>query len=150
MENGLEISRSMSFYIERIYKILVLSKRNFPYCCSKMFLNFFKVIHILKLSNFYPQLVIKNLKNEVSKRIATPSCEEILYAGTGVLLLKEPDSVQLLDVQQKRTVASVSVPECLQKCDYDSASNIGLLGIDLFLSTTVLHLAGSTGRYIPY
>lgn len=54
------------------------------------------------------QLVIKNLKNEVSKKISTPTCEEIMYAGTGMLLLREPDCVQLLDVQQKRTIASVS------------------------------------------
>lgn len=61
-------------------------------------------------SNF--QLVIKNLKNEVSKKISTPQCEEIMYAGTGMLLLREPECVQLLDVQQKRTVAHVSV-ECV-------------------------------------
>nr|XP_034837173.1 coatomer subunit alpha isoform X1 [Maniola hyperantus] len=58
------------------------------------------------------QLVIKNLKNEVSKKIATPTCEEIMYAGTGMLLLREPDCVQLLDVQQKRTIASVKVSKC--------------------------------------
>ncbi|KAJ0170762.1 hypothetical protein K1T71_013534 [Dendrolimus kikuchii] len=58
------------------------------------------------------QLVIKNLKNEVSKKISTPTCEEIMYAGTGMLLLREPDSVQLLDVQQKRTIASVKIAKC--------------------------------------
>lgn len=54
------------------------------------------------------QLVIKNLKNEVSKKISTPQCEEIMYAGTGMLLLRETESVHLLDVQQKRTIATVS------------------------------------------
>lgn len=68
----------------------------------------FNYLHVnLRIYNF--QLVIKNLKNEVSKKIATPTCEEIMYAGTGMLLLRETDAVQLLDVQQKRTVASVSI-----------------------------------------
>ncbi|XP_045455561.1 coatomer subunit alpha [Melitaea cinxia] len=74
------------------------------------------------------QLVIKNLKNEVSKRIATPTCEEILYAGTGVLLLKEPDSVQLLDVQQKRTVASVKISKCRYAIWNSDMSLVALLG----------------------
>lgn len=71
----------------------------------------FYVLTILRsflLSLFLPQLVIKNLKNEVSKKISTPTCEEIMYAGTGMLLLRETECVQLLDVQQKRTIASVS------------------------------------------
>jgi len=45
--------------------------------------------------------VIKNLKNEVSKKIQAP-CDEIFYAGTGMLLLREPESLTLFDVQQKR------------------------------------------------
>jgi coatomer protein complex subunit alpha (xenin) len=47
-------------------------------------------------------LVIRNLKNEVTKKVQIPNCEEIYYAGTGVLLLREPDVVTLYDIQQKR------------------------------------------------
>ncbi|XP_072934358.1 coatomer subunit alpha [Epargyreus clarus] len=74
------------------------------------------------------QLVIKNLKNEVSKKIATPTCEEIMYAGTGMLLLREPDCVQLLDVQQKRTVASVKIAKCRYAIWNSDMSLVALLG----------------------
>ena len=49
-------------------------------------------------------MIIKNLKNEVTKKVTTPNCEEIFYAGTGMLLLRDPDGVTLFDVQQKRCV----------------------------------------------
>ncbi|XP_022113123.1 coatomer subunit alpha [Pieris rapae] len=58
------------------------------------------------------QLIIKNLKNEASKKTATPNCDEIMYAGTGMLFLREPECVQLLDVQQKTIVGSVKIPKC--------------------------------------
>ncbi|XP_028171504.1 coatomer subunit alpha-like, partial [Ostrinia furnacalis] len=74
------------------------------------------------------QLVIKNLKNEVSKKISTPTCEEIMYAGTGMLLLREPDSVQLLDVQQKRTIASVKIAKCRYAVWNADMSLVALLG----------------------
>ncbi|XP_061380088.1 coatomer subunit alpha [Danaus plexippus] len=74
------------------------------------------------------QLIIKNLKNEVSKKIATPTCEEIMYAGTGMLLLREVDAVQLLDVQQKRTVASVKVSKCRYAIWNSDMSLVALLG----------------------
>lgn len=51
------------------------------------------------------QLIIKNLKNEVTKKVQTPPCDEVFYAGTGMLLLRDPDHVTLFDVQQKRTLA---------------------------------------------
>lgn len=36
-----------------------------------------------------------------------PDCEDIFYAGTGMLLLKTPTALILFDVQQKRKIASV-------------------------------------------
>lgn len=48
------------------------------------------------------KLVIRNLKNEVTKKIQVPDCDEIFFAGTGQLLLREPESLILFDVQQKR------------------------------------------------
>ncbi|CAL8128782.1 unnamed protein product [Orchesella dallaii] len=48
-------------------------------------------------------LVIKNMKNEVSKKIQLPrTCDDIFFAGTGMLLLREPETVTLYDVQLKR------------------------------------------------
>ncbi|RWS28728.1 coatomer subunit alpha-like protein [Leptotrombidium deliense] len=52
-------------------------------------------------------VVIKNMKNEVSKKLTTPNCEEIFYAGTGMLLLRDIDGVILYDVQQGRSLATV-------------------------------------------
>ncbi|XP_041985120.1 coatomer subunit alpha isoform X2 [Aricia agestis] len=74
------------------------------------------------------QLVIRNLKNEVSKKIATPNCDEIMYAGTGMLLLREPDAVQLLDVQQKRTVATLKLSKCRYAVWNADMSLVALLG----------------------
>ena len=48
------------------------------------------------------QIVIKNLKNEVTKKVQTPPCDMIFYAGTGSLLLRDVEQVTLFDVQQKR------------------------------------------------
>lgn len=50
--------------------------------------------------------MIKNLKNEVTKKVVTPNCDEIFYAGTGMLLLRDQDGVTLFDVQQKRFVSA--------------------------------------------
>uniref|UniRef100_H9Z5C0 Coatomer subunit alpha isoform 2 n=2 Tax=Primates TaxID=9443 RepID=H9Z5C0_MACMU len=47
-------------------------------------------------------LLIKNLKNEITKKVQVPNCDEIFYAGTGNLLLRDADSITLFDVQQKR------------------------------------------------
>ncbi|XP_055957036.1 coatomer subunit alpha isoform X2 [Patella vulgata] len=54
-------------------------------------------------------IIIKNLKNEITKKVQTPNCEDIFYAGTGCLLLKENDAVTLFDVQQKRTLATLKM-----------------------------------------
>jgi coatomer protein complex subunit alpha (xenin) len=56
-------------------------------------------------------ILIKNLKNEITKKIQLSNCEEIFYAGTGTLLVKEGEMVTLHDVQQKRTLASVRAPK---------------------------------------
>ena len=53
-------------------------------------------------------LVIKNLKNEVTKKVSIPNCDEIFYAGTGMLLLRDTDAVTLFDVQQKRSLGQVT------------------------------------------
>lgn len=57
-------------------------------------------------------LVIKNLKNELTKKVNIPTCDEIFYAGTGMLLLRDLDSITLFDVHQKRNVAQVKISKC--------------------------------------
>ena len=46
--------------------------------------------------------MIKNLRNEVTKKVQCPPCDSIFYAGTGHLLLKDGEGVTLFDVQQRR------------------------------------------------
>jgi coatomer protein complex subunit alpha (xenin) len=72
-------------------------------------------------------LVIKNLKNEVSKKIQAPNCDEIFFAGTGMLLLREPDSLTLFDVQQKRILAEVKVSKVRYVIWANDLSNVALL-----------------------
>ncbi|VDP04651.1 unnamed protein product [Soboliphyme baturini] len=57
----------------------------------------------------FHSILIKNLKNEVTKKIDLPSCEDIFAAGTGLLLLKTSEGIALYDIQQKRTLASSKV-----------------------------------------
>jgi len=45
---------------------------------------------------------VKNLSNEVNKKIEANNVEDIMYAGTGKLLLREADGVTLFDLQQKK------------------------------------------------
>jgi coatomer protein complex subunit alpha (xenin) len=49
-------------------------------------------------------ILIKNLKNEITKKIQLANAEEIFFASTGNLLVKEGDMVTLYDVQQKRFI----------------------------------------------
>ena len=43
----------------------------------------------------------------------TPSnCDEIFYAGTGMLLLRDPDGVTLFDVQQRKNLGHVKISKC--------------------------------------
>lgn len=58
------------------------------------------------------QIVIKNEKNEVSKKVTTPPCDEIFYAGTGCVLLRDADGLTLFDIQQKRASAQVKISKC--------------------------------------
>ena len=56
------------------------------------------------------QIFIKNLRNEVTKKVAPPcpSTDAIFYAGTGNLLCRAEDKVVLFDVQQRKTLAEMS------------------------------------------
>ncbi|XP_050302068.1 coatomer subunit alpha [Anthonomus grandis grandis] len=73
------------------------------------------------------QIVIKNLKNEVTKKVQTPTCDEIFYAGTGMLLLRDTEHVTLFDVQQKRTLAQVKINKCRYVVWSSDMAHIALL-----------------------
>jgi coatomer subunit alpha len=73
------------------------------------------------------QLVIKNFKNEVTKKIQTSNCDEIFYAGTGMLLLRESDKVTLFDVQQLRDLANVKINKCKYVVWSADMSHVALL-----------------------
>jgi len=54
--------------------------------------------------------VHQNLKNAVTKKLPTPNCDKMSYAGTaGMLPLNDTDAVTLFDVQQKRNVKILKV-----------------------------------------
>lgn len=73
------------------------------------------------------QLLIKNLKNEIVKKVQVPSCEEIFYAGTGSLLLRDADGVTLFDVQQKRSLATVKIAKVKYVVWSADTSHVALL-----------------------
>lgn len=72
------------------------------------------------------QLVVKNFKNEVTKKCMSP-CEDIFYAGTGMLLLKDADAVTLFDVQQLRIIAQVKIAKCRYVVWSADMSHVALL-----------------------
>jgi len=72
-------------------------------------------------------LIVKNLKNELTKKITLPNCEEIFYAGTGMLLLRDADGVTLFDVQQKRNLAHIKIPKCRYVVWSPDMSTVALL-----------------------
>ncbi|NXW77438.1 COPA protein, partial [Hirundo rustica] len=72
-------------------------------------------------------ILIKNLKNEITKKIPVPNCDEIFYAGTGNLLLRDSDSITLFDVQQKRTLASVKISKVKYVIWSGDMSHVALL-----------------------
>ena len=47
-------------------------------------------------------IVIKNMKNDIMKKIQVSGVDEIFFAGIGSLLLRMSDGITLYDVQQKR------------------------------------------------
>lgn len=52
---------------------------------------------------------IKNLKNEVTKKIQLNGVDEIFQAGPGVLLLRDAEGITMYDVQQKRNIAQAKI-----------------------------------------
>lgn len=72
--------------------------------------------------------MIKNLQNEITKKIALPNnVDEIFYAGTGMLLLRDPESVSLFDIQQKRVLGTARVNKCRYVVWNNNLSVVALL-----------------------
>jgi coatomer protein complex subunit alpha (xenin) len=56
------------------------------------------------------QIIIRDLTNKDNRKLEhNVPVEDIFYAGTGLLLLKNSDSVQMFDVQMKRVLAAIKV-----------------------------------------
>ena len=58
------------------------------------------------------QIIIKDLTNEESRKIeytAAAPVNDIFYAGTGLILLKNNESISMFDIQQKRVLATAKV-----------------------------------------
>lgn len=64
------------------------------------------------LDKNHNQILIKNLRNEVTKKCPPPcaTTDAIFYAGTGSLLCRSDDKVVLFDVQQRSSVAELNTP----------------------------------------
>ena len=75
----------------------------------------------------FVQIVIKNLKNEITKKVQVSNCDEIFYAGSSWLLLREGDTVSLYDVQQKRHLASVKAAKVKYVVWSNDMSHVALL-----------------------
>ncbi|KAI7840084.1 hypothetical protein COHA_006214 [Chlorella ohadii] len=83
------------------------AKRGFSSAAVFIARNRFAVLD--KSSN---QIVIKDLGNEVTKKVTSPlpTTDNIFYAGTGMLLCRSEEKVALFDVQQRTTVAELATP----------------------------------------
>ena len=55
------------------------------------------------------QISLRDLSNKEVRKIdsVTGPVDDLFYAGTGLLLLRNDEGLQLFDVQQKRVMASV-------------------------------------------
>ena len=64
------------------------------------------------LDKAHSEILIKNLRNEVTKKCTpqVPSLDAIFFAGTGSLLLRSDDRVALFDVQQRTVTAELATP----------------------------------------
>lgn len=77
----------------------------------------------------YNQILIKNLKNETTKKVTPPvQTDALFYASTGRLLLCNSDSVTLFDVQQRRALHSVSTSRIKYAVWSKDSTQVALLG----------------------
>merc|ERR1712178_75191 len=67
------------------------------------------------------------LKNEVTKKITINGVEDIFYAGTGSLLVRDNEGVTLYDVQQKRSLAQAKMAKVKYVVWSSDMSHVALL-----------------------
>ena len=73
-------------------------------------------------------IVIKNEKNEETKKVQTPPCDQIFYAGTGCVLLRDTEGIALFDIQHKCSAGQVKLPNCRHVFRSADMSHVALLG----------------------
>jgi len=75
------------------------------------------------------QIIVKNLKNEETRRCVPPHPIDNLYAApAGMLLLRGEDKVSLFDVQQKRVMGELSVNDVRSVFwSFDASSLVALV-----------------------
>eukprot|EP00249_Psilotum_nudum_P025087 c29370_g1_i2 orf=331-3948(+) len=64
------------------------------------------------LDKNHNQILIKNLKNEVTKKCSAPipTTDLIFFAGTGNLLCRSEDRIMLFDLQQRNVLGEIQTP----------------------------------------
>lgn len=74
-------------------------------------------------------IIIRDLRNEVTKKIPSPlpGTDAIFYAGTGMVLCRSDEKVALLDVQQRQILAEISTPPIKYAVWNSDMSRVALL-----------------------
>eukprot|EP00127_Corallochytrium_limacisporum_P003893 Clim_evm3s154 gene=Clim_evmTU3s154 len=74
-------------------------------------------------------IVIKNLQNEVTKKVNAPltGADKIFGAGTGRILLRNEETIMLYDVQQRKPLAETNVPSVRYVAWNNDSSMLALL-----------------------
>lgn len=66
---------------------------------------------VLEKNNY---ITIRDLSNKDVKKVDNfTSVDDIFYAGTGLILLKNAESVSIFDIQQKRILVSIKVSKVI-------------------------------------
>eukprot|EP00741_Cyanophora_paradoxa_P009442 tig00000144_g9146.t1 len=76
------------------------------------------------------QILIKDLKNEVTKKLSPPhvTTDMLFYAGTGALLLRSEEKMTLFDIQQRKAIGELGTPAIKYVVWSPDMSFVALLG----------------------
>eukprot|EP00276_Gloeochaete_wittrockiana_P011375 CAMPEP_0184649706 /NCGR_PEP_ID=MMETSP0308-20130426/7114_1 /TAXON_ID=38269 /ORGANISM="Gloeochaete witrockiana, Strain SAG 46.84" /LENGTH=1213 /DNA_ID=CAMNT_0027082633 /DNA_START=152 /DNA_END=3793 /DNA_ORIENTATION=- len=76
------------------------------------------------------QILIKDLKNDVTKKLSPPhaSTDYLFYAGTGSLLLRSEEKMTLYDIQQRKAVGELSTPAIKYVVWSNDMSYVAMIG----------------------
>ncbi|GLJ44328.1 hypothetical protein SUGI_0928100 [Cryptomeria japonica] len=89
------------------------------------------------LDKSHNQVLIKNLRNEVSKKCNLPiNADAIFYAGTGTILCRSEDRVVLFDMQQRISLGDLHTP-CVKYIAWSNdMENVALLSKHAIIITS--------------